>query len=82
MITAELPALEAQCGDAADSYFRSHYNLIAGQYRVEVGREILASAITARIKPRTQAGVLEKESWGRNIFGCDHGPVDGPPWSR
>ena len=41
-IAAERPALVALCGDAADSYFRSHYNLIAGQYRVEVGREILA----------------------------------------
>jgi hypothetical protein len=55
-----------------DEYFETNYNELFGEYTVPVGDVIVEKAEDVDIRVSTGAAVIEKESGGRNIFGCDH----------
>jgi hypothetical protein len=55
-----------------DEYFETHYNELFGEYTIPVGEVIVEMAEKVDIRVSTGAAVIEKESGGRNIFGCDH----------
>jgi hypothetical protein len=65
-----------------DSYFETNYNDLFGPYNVPVGQVILDKAEKYVVRPSTVAAVVEKESGGRDIFGCDLGDRDTAPWCR
>jgi murein DD-endopeptidase MepM/ murein hydrolase activator NlpD len=55
-----------------DKFFEAHYNDLFGEYGSPVGEVIVEKAEKLDIRVSTGAAVIEKESGGRNIFGCDH----------
>jgi hypothetical protein len=65
-----------------DGYFETNYNDLFGPYNVPVGQDILDKAEKYVVRPSTVAAVVEKESGGRDIFGCDLGNRDTAPWCR
>jgi hypothetical protein len=44
------------------------------------GPTILAEAAKADLRPALALALVEQESGFRNIFGCDQGPRETPPW--
>jgi len=65
-----------------DRYFEKNYNELFGPYNIPVGQVILDKAKKYVVRPSTVAAFVEKESGGRDIFGCDLGKRDNVPWCR
>lgn len=65
-----------------ERYFEKNYTELFGPYNVPVGQVILEKAEKYVVRPSTVAALVEKESGGRDIFGCDLGKRNTAPWCR
>lgn len=72
---------DAQKVQAIDRYFAANYNEAAGQYE-PIGKDILQASKETGLRLNRACALVEQESWGRNVFGCDHGPRTSAPWCR
>lgn len=76
----DAPGGEANA-DAIDRYFAANYSHF-GSY-APVGKILAEEADAAGLPLALACALVEQESGGRNIFGCDHGDVgDRPPYCR
>jgi hypothetical protein len=66
--------------EAIDRYFVNSNDKLFGEYDQKIGQVIVEKAAKYGLRISTVAAFVEKESNGRNVFGCDLGSRNSAPW--
>ncbi len=75
------PAAPSGAAKAIDDYFGSLRPAWSGVPYRPIGAALVEEARRAGVALQAACALVEQESAGRNVFGCDHGPgADRPPY--